>query len=170
MLHKIVGALNYVEDALLAYFFVGLGILIVADIPGRKFNITEFYWLEELGRYIMICMTFLGASKAAKTGGHLSMNAVVRRLPGRARHVIQALTHLGCCGFLIYLDYYAWSHLIHVYKIGMRASTLGVPFYIPYLPIAVFLVPMFIRFFLCSLKEMKLIFSLEISREPAMRQ
>ena len=49
MLHKIVGALNYVEDGLLAYLFVGLGILIVADIPGRKLSITEFYWLEELG-------------------------------------------------------------------------------------------------------------------------
>ena len=69
MLHKMVGALNYVEDGLLAYLFVGLGILIVADIPGRKFSITEFYWLEELGRYIMICMTFLGASKAATSSG-----------------------------------------------------------------------------------------------------
>ncbi len=170
MLHKIVEALNYVEDVLLAYFFVGLGILIVADIPGRRFSITEFYWLEELGRLVMICMTFLGASKAAKTGGHLSMNAVVRRLPGRARHAVQALTNLACCGFLIYLDYYAWSHLIHVYKIGMRTSTLGIPFYIPYLPIALFLVPMFIRFFLCALKETKPIFSLEISGDPAMKQ
>jgi len=35
MLGKLIRAFNWAEDAVLAYFFVGLGILIVIDIPGN---------------------------------------------------------------------------------------------------------------------------------------
>ena len=162
MIKRLVGAFNYSENAVLAYFFVGLGILIVIDIPGRKFGLTSFYWLEEFGRYVMIFMTLLGASKAVKGGNHLSMNAVVRRLPNKVGHFVQGITNFACFVFLAYLDYYAWSHIVHMHKIGLRTSTLGIPFYIPYLPVAVFLIGMFVRFLISSVKEFFVVFKEEI--------
>jgi len=101
----------------------------------------------------MIFLTLLGASKAVKGGKHLSMNAVLRRLPTKAGHLVQGITNFGCFAFLAYIDYYAWSHIVHMYKIGLQTSTLGIPFYIPYLPIAVFLISMFVRFLISSIKE-----------------
>ncbi len=158
MVRRLIEAFNYAEDAVLAYFFVGLAILIVIDIPGRKFGLTSFYWLEEFGRYVMIFLTLLGASKAVKGGKHLSMNAVLKRFPTKAGHFIQGITNFGCFVFLAYIDYYAWSHIIHMHKIGLQTSTLGIPFYIPYLPIAVFLICMFVRFLISSVKEFSAVF------------
>ena len=155
MVAKLVKAYNDAEDAVLAYFFVGLGLLIVVDIAGRRLGVTSFYWLEEFGRYVMIFMTLLGASKAVKERKHLSMNAVVRRLPERWAHLIQGMTDLACCAFLLYVDYYAWKHVVHLHRIGVETSTLGIPFYIPYLPIALFGIGMFVRFFICSMQEFR---------------
>ena len=155
MLARLIKVFNRVEDAVLAYFFVGLGLLIVVDIAGRRLGITSFYWLEEFGRYVMIFMTLLGASKAVKQRKHLSMNAMIRRLPAREAHVVQGVTDLASCAFLVYVDYYAWRHVVHLYRIEVETSTLGIPFYIPYLPIALFGIGMFVRFFFWSVQEFK---------------
>ena len=151
---KLITAFNRAEDFLLAYFFLGLGLLIVVDILGRRLGLfMSFFWLEELGRHIMIFMTLLGACKAVKGRKHLSMNAFVRRLPVRWGHLIQGITDFACFAFMVCFSYYAWHHVVHLYTMGVDTSTLEIPFFIPYLPIALFGMGMFVRFLISSVTE-----------------
>lgn len=48
MIKRLVGAFNYSENAVLAYFFVGLGILIVIDIPGENLVLPASTGLKNL--------------------------------------------------------------------------------------------------------------------------
>lgn len=153
MFLKTVKILNYAEEVLLAYCFSGLGILIVFDSLGRKFGIFSIFWLEEFGRYILIFMAFIAAGKAVKDDRHINMGTVVGLFPIQIIHVIKGITNLLCFLFFLYMDYFAWLHVIHLYRIGARTSTLGVPFYIPYLPIPIFFVCIFVRYLIASVKE-----------------
>jgi C4-dicarboxylate transporter DctQ subunit len=150
---KLIEILNYTEDVLLTYCITGVGALIVFDSLLRKFGIFSIHWIEELSRFVLILIAFLGASKAVKDGRHVSMETVVGMLPTQIIHVINAIKNLLCFGFFLFLDYYAWLHIVHLHRIGFRTSTLGIPFFVPYLPIPIFCMGIFVRYFLASLKE-----------------
>jgi len=152
-LQELVKALNYVEEVLLAYVTLTLGILIVIATAYRKLGIIGFFWLEEFGRFILIFIIFLGISLAVKYERHPSMIALYLKLPTQAGHVIKAIVNFGCFAFFVYVDYYAWLHVIHLHELGLITPTLRVPFYIPYLPIAIFSIGVFVRFLLISIKE-----------------
>lgn len=155
MVNKAIKILHYAEEIALAYVSLGLGILIVLEILLRSTGITAFYWLEELGRYILIFMTLCGASMAVRSDSHPKMTAIFSIVPGRGSHVIRAVVNLFLTVFFVFIDYIAWSHVLHVKKIGMQTSTLGIPFYVPYVPIAFFLLIIFVRYFLDFVKEIQ---------------
>ncbi|MBW1800899.1 MAG: TRAP transporter small permease subunit [Deltaproteobacteria bacterium] len=147
--------LNHLEEIALAYISLGLGILIVLEIMIRSTGITAFYWLEELGRYVLIFMTLCGANLAIRYGRHPSMTALFSLLPAQISHVVKAVVWIFLSGFFAYIDFYAWAHIKHIHKLGFQTSTLGVSFVVPYLPIGVFIFFMCIRYFLEFLKEIK---------------
>ncbi len=66
MVKKVIVVLNYAEEILLAQVSRGLAVLIVIEILLRLPGITAFFWVAELGRYILILITLCGASLAVK--------------------------------------------------------------------------------------------------------
>ncbi len=52
-------------------------------------------WSEELSRYLLVWLSFLGASVAFRRGLHMGMDALVNRFPDLARRVLRT------CGLLI---------------------------------------------------------------------
>ena len=152
---KIIKILHHAEEIALAYVSLGLGILIVLEILLRSTGVTAFYWLEEFGRYVLIFMTLCGASLAVRSDSHPKMTAIFSIVPGRGSHIIKAVVNLFLAVFFVFIDYIAWTHILHVKKIGLQTSTLGVPFYVPYLPIGVFLLVIFVRYFIDFVKEIQ---------------
>jgi TRAP-type C4-dicarboxylate transport system permease small subunit len=155
MLKRIIKILGHFEELALAYVSLTLGILIVLEIILRTTGITAFFWLEELGRYVLIFMTLCGASLAVKYGRHPSMTALFNIVPTPVGHVIKGIAWLFLSVFFAFIDYYAWSHIGHINKLGLRTSTLGVPFTIPYLPIGIFFLVISIRYFLAFVREIQ---------------
>lgn len=155
MIKKTIKVLQHAEEIALAYVSLGLGILIVLEILLRSSGVTAFYWLEELGRYILIFMTLCGASIAVRSDRHPKMTAIFSIVPERGSHIIKAIVNLFLAVFFAFIDYIAWAHIVHIKKIGMQTSTLGVPFYIPYVPIGVFLFVIFVRYLIEVVKEIQ---------------
>ena len=156
MVKKIIVVLNYTEEILLAYVSLGLAILIVIEILLRSTGITAFYWLEELGRYVLILITLCGASLAVKRVRHPTMTALLTSVPKRVSHLILVITSLFLAVFFAYADYFAWMHIAHVQRVGFQTSTLGIPFFIPYLPIGVFFLAICVRYVLRAVNEFRL--------------
>lgn len=149
--------LNHVEEIALAYISLGLAVLIVLEIFMRSTGITAFFWLEELGRYVLIFMTLCGANLATRYERHPSMTALFSVLPTHVSHLVKAIVWALLSGFFAYIDYYAWVHIKNIYKLGFQTSTLGVSFVVPYLPIGIFFFFICIRYFLAFLREIKAI-------------
>ena len=57
-------------------------------------------WTEEIARYLLIAVTFIGAMTAMRKGSHIAVEALLVFLPERAKHwtlvVVDGLVALFC--------------------------------------------------------------------------
>ena len=170
IIKKIVAFLNKIEIWILAYASILLTILITGSAIGRKFGFQGFFWIEEYGRLTLILITFLGASVATKYGSHLSMDTIFVVLPKKFIHALKAGINFISGIFIFWVDYYAWVYLISLQSRGMTFSSIAVPYYIAYIPLALFFFTMAIRFILVSITEYKLIYSATPANEAAVNR
>ncbi|MEF7613790.1 TRAP transporter small permease [Aquincola sp. MAHUQ-54] len=77
-----------------------MGLMVLGNVILRYVFNSGLEISEEVSRFIFVWLTFLGSIIALKTGVHLGVDTLVRRLPRRARLVCYWLSHalmLWCC-------------------------------------------------------------------------
>ena len=144
---RILRILNNIEELVLGFTLLGLAIFVFVQVVLRYGFHFAYSWAEELGRYLTIFFTFLGASLGVKYGTHFSMEALVQNISPRYRHLMRALVSLICGLFFLIVIYYAWIQITKLHKYGASTATLHMPMYIPYVPIPLFSITIALRYF-----------------------
>ena len=157
MIDKIIRILNRLEEYLLGCTILAVAGIVTAQVFTRWFGI-GFFWIDETGRQILIFVTFLGASMGVKYGSHFAMTALQESGPIVNRHVLKAITNLACALFFVIIIYQGFAYVLYLKKLGVTTATLGLPRFIPYLPIPVFSVVISLRFFLIFIRETRSLF------------
>ncbi|WP_303789900.1 TRAP transporter small permease [Anaerotruncus colihominis] len=159
---KVSQAIDGIERILLVYPFLLLGCCIVFEVFSRKFFGFGLSWLQELGKYIMVYGTFLGAAIAVKDRSHPAMSAIKDSLPRLPRIMVSVLTNLLCAGCIGVVSYYSWIKLANYIRIGTKTSSLwGLPMWVPFLAMPVCLSVMALRFLLqCCLEPAEIMKSM----------
>ena len=68
-----------------------MGVLVFAQFFSR-YVLNDFVaWTEEVARYLLIALTFIGSAGAVRRGSHIRVEALEHALPLGARRVLQAL-------------------------------------------------------------------------------
>jgi len=119
--------------ALLVLLLAAMALMVFANVALRFFTDRSILWVEEVSRYAMIWLTFLGAGLVLRHGGHIGIDALQARYPARAaaiRTVIFALI-LGFCAFMAWIAMryasLAWSQTTPVLQIPMGFVYLALP-------------------------------------------
>jgi len=73
-----------------------------------RFFFTALSWSEELARYLMIWLTFLGASMGVKRGTHIAVTFAVSPLATKWRRGLALLVQVLALYFFILVAYYGW--------------------------------------------------------------
>jgi C4-dicarboxylate transporter DctQ subunit len=144
--NKLLNFTERLEEWVLAYTLLGIVLLSFIQVVLRYAFHYNFTWFEELGRYICVFLTFLGASIAVKTGAHFSMDAIVQSVPGRAAHLMKVVVNLACTLFFVIIVYYGTLHCMKLGRYGVKTAALRIPMFVPYLSIPVFSFIMSLRF------------------------
>ena len=147
MMKKIACLIDSIEKYLLVCPFLLLGLCIVFEVFSRKFFHFGLSWLQELGRYIMVYGTFLGASIAVKGHNHPSMTAIKDSVPLRLKQAMGILSNLICCVGMGVVAYYSWIQLRNYIRIGTLTSSLwGMPVFVPFAIMPICSTVMCVRF------------------------
>ena len=156
---RITQAIDQIEKALLVYPFLLLGCCIVFEVFTRKFLGFGLSWLQELGKYLMVYGTFLGATIAVRDRSHPSMSAIRESLPPKAGAIVAVAANLLCAACIAVVAYHSWNQLRNYIRIGTLTSSLGgLPMYVPFLPMPICLTTMSLRFlFQCFLEPRDLL-------------
>lgn len=128
------------------YFLVTLmlfsTLLLFVNVVMRNFFHTGVFWSEELIRYLIVWITFIGASTCAKKNAHISIDLLANILKGTSRKILDIFLRLVGILFSTLLLYYSVMFITQISATGQVSATIGnVPMYIIYLcfPIGFFL-------------------------------
>lgn len=107
-----------------------MALVVMMQVVMRYLPVMTFPWTEELARYLMIAMAYLGSSCAMKRWGHVNVDMILNRLPPTAYKIVLTSIRLIVLAFLIYIAYIS----INVFPVVGRfqwSPTMGFPLLIP---------------------------------------
>lgn len=77
----LVNVFDNIEEYLLILLFPVLVIVVFTATMIRYFTVYSLPWSEELARYTMVWMAYLGASLGVKKNAHLGVSALMDAMP-----------------------------------------------------------------------------------------
>src|SRR2546425_5797143 len=71
-------------------------------------------WTEEIARYLLVAVTFLGGAMAVRRNTHIQVDFVYRFLPAAAGRALSIFVDVGRAAFLGYAVWLAWLLLAQI--------------------------------------------------------
>lgn len=125
MWSKALHGVNKGTEFLTSAFLVIMVVIIFLQIISRILIQSSFPWTEELARFLMIWLTFLGAAFSFQYGAHIGITLITNKIPRKLAAVVQVIVCLLCVSLFSIL-------IVQGYDLVMRSTTqvspaLGLP-------------------------------------------
>ncbi|WP_291297437.1 TRAP transporter small permease [Elioraea sp.] len=109
-LHRADRAFIALNQAVLAALLAAMAALVFANVVARYLFNASFGWVEELTRYMMIWLAYLGAGLALRHGNHVAVMLLVDALPRTPALLLRGLVGLVLAGFVAALAWIGWEY------------------------------------------------------------
>jgi TRAP-type transport system small permease protein len=132
---RVAGRIERVIDTLSVGMIALMAVALCWQVFGRYVLGRAPAWTEELARYLMVWLTFLGAAAVLRSGGHLTVTALTDRLPAAAVTAVLWLRDsllLALCAVMAWYGF-AFAHM----NAGQESAAMEIPMTIPNAALAV---------------------------------
>lgn len=123
---------NLEEYCILALFPVMVIVVLVATFA-RYTQLFSMFWGEEVARYIMVYLGYLGIALAMKRRAHIGVTALTDMVKSKGGKrlilVLQALIILAFCGII---SAFLLTIIHKQFGIGQTSPALELPIWVPY--------------------------------------
>ncbi|MBQ1421368.1 MAG: TRAP transporter small permease [Firmicutes bacterium] len=92
-MEKISNVITNILRVVCGLVLAALVIIITIEVVSRWMSIA-MPWTDELARYLLIWMTFLGCSLALASGTHLSVDFIVKMFPKNGQKALNIITRV----------------------------------------------------------------------------
>lgn len=154
-------SLNIVDHGIARFesFVLGWGVILmavnsIANVVGRFVFNQSLYFSEELNRFLIVLVTFVGLGYAARKGRHIRMSAFYDQLGDRGKKVLMILIAAVTGALMFLLAYYSYLYVERVARLGRVTPALQVPLYLTYLWIPVGFVITGIQYWLTVIRNL----------------
>ncbi|WP_158736486.1 TRAP transporter small permease [Alteribacillus sp. YIM 98480] len=154
-MEKISLAIYKFSKLLLIALTAMLSIVIISQVISRSFLGFSFVWSEEVGRYLLIWLTFIGASTALRDDELIGLDLLDSRLNFRNKKLIKLLIHISILFFLLFVAYYGTKTVFSPGILNQTASTFEFSMAYVYLAIPVATLIMIIHIVTAIQKNIK---------------
>ncbi len=127
LIRKINEAMKVIEKTVVSYGTITLAVLIIANVIGRNVFRYSLYFVNEVNQFLIIIITFVGSSYAAREGRHIRMSAVADLLPDRHEKKLTYLMTAGTFIFMAWLTYISSHYIFDLYQSGRTSPLLTIP-------------------------------------------
>lgn len=146
MLERLDRGLSMAEDFFISVMLITASVILFVNVVGRYVFNYGFVWAEELVRYEIIWLVFVGGSVAARKGIHIGVEALVHTLPSVVQKWVNGAVLILCIGFCAVLAFYGWELVAQTRLFNQRTPAMQFPFWLMQLAIPVGAVLMGLRF------------------------
>ena len=118
---------------------MGLSVATVAmfsQVVSRYVFNNSLVWTEEISRYFIVLMAFMGISYGIKNTAHLRMD-IIENLAPIMKKPLEIVSDAFFTAFCIYMIGPSFETVQSVYTGGSMSPAMGIPFYIVYMPLLI---------------------------------
>ncbi len=127
--------------------FIFIMIAVTVDVSSRKLLGVPIQWVDEVTGYLLLYVTFLGATWLLKREGHVSVDVVVERLNQRTRVWLNLIISILIGTLCLIMACSGVFTTLNVYRRGVfTVTTLEVPLALLVAVIPVGFLLLFIQF------------------------
>lgn len=117
---------------------VGVMVVVVTlQVIWRYFLRNPIFWAEELARYGLVWMTFIGAAVALRAAQLACMDLLVNLLPAGTKRVVSVTSSLACFALLLFLFWYSVKLVGQPSVVAQMSPAMRVPMSYIYLAMPV---------------------------------
>ncbi|WP_051534306.1 TRAP transporter small permease [Desulfitibacter alkalitolerans] len=136
-MNKIAGFIDNFEENLIAILLPLMVLLVFAATFFRYTGLLILPWAEELARYMMIWIIYLGIGTGAKKNSHFAVEAFYKLMPQKTHKyfkILRTIIIIVFCTTVIGLS----TKLIKAQMaMGQSSPSLGIPIWVAYLAVPI---------------------------------
>lgn len=121
--------------AFLAVSLSAMTIVTVLEVVRRYIFGASFAWAEELVRFLLIWVTFVGGAAAFRNKSLVILDLIVGPMSEKVRNKFELFTNTIVFLFLLFLFNNAFSYAFSKVIVKQTSIGLGVPMSVPYVAI-----------------------------------
>lgn len=119
---------------LVIVILAAMALMVFANVALRFLTDASILWVEEVSRYLMIWLTFLGAGLVFRYGGHIGIDTLQDSMP-RFAPVIRGFIFVFLLGFFGFMVWIGMRYALLTW--GQTTPVMGIPVGIVYLAMPV---------------------------------
>lgn len=146
MLRKLDSVFSRAEEVLIGTLLLTASVILFANVVARYVFNLGLPWAEELVRYQIVWMVFLGASVAAREGIHIGVDILAKFSPPLIARGLVLLVHAISVVFCAAVVFYGAELIAQTRMFGQISPAMQVPMWLVQLAIPVGAGLMGIRF------------------------
>jgi TRAP-type C4-dicarboxylate transport system permease small subunit len=110
-----------------------MAVMVFANVALRFLTDYSILWVEEVSRYTMVWLTFIGAGPVLRYGGHIGIDTLEESVPRHAREIRAAILTLLALFFLVMIvigirySILTWAQTTPVLQVPIGAVYLAMP-------------------------------------------
>lgn len=132
-MNKVAKVLQKVEDTIMVVTFAVMALCIFGAVLNRNFiQSPGLGWFEELAKYAQVFMVMVGTEIGLRDNTQIRITALVDKLKGRAKLIVQIISQIIIVGFVSIMFYYGVKLVLMQVKLGQTTPMLHWPMTIPY--------------------------------------
>lgn len=116
-----------IEDWLVLVVFTVLAVTVFSQFFSRYVLGSSLGWTEEVARYLLVCLGFLGGAMAVRKSTHIGVEFFVRMMPDRLARFCRVFVALFSTVFLAALLMFSVQIIprIHIYEMASLPLSLS---------------------------------------------
>lgn len=135
LLERLDNHFSRAERVFLGTTIIFTSLLLFVNVVLRYVFHHAIYWAEELVRYLMVWLIFVGGSQVIKVEGQIRVDVLVRVLPERVQRVWGVVVDLISLAMLLILTWYAGQQCVRVLSSHQVSPALELPMWLVYLAV-----------------------------------
>ncbi|GHG13408.1 MULTISPECIES: TRAP transporter small permease [Paracoccus] len=113
------------NGAILVLVLMGMALILGWNVAGRYLTGNSLTWADEVARYSMIWLTFLGSGLALREGAHAAITNAQDALPTGGQRALRALILVVLFSFFAFM---VWVGVDYMNRMAVqRSAALRVP-------------------------------------------
>lgn len=121
-----------VENVIAITLLVVMTLAVFLQIVTRTLDYS-LSWTEELARYCLIWLVFIGLSLAVIHQQHIKIDVISKHLNTKEKKVLALVAHLVFLAFSLVILFYSTQMVMNLFFLEQHSPALGLPMWIVYL-------------------------------------